>query len=185
LHYVYDNNGNIIYHEGILRDIIERKQAEIEREQLIHELAVKNAESETLRESFAAIVGTFEFSEIIQHILDQIRRVILYDSASLWKWEDNPQKFINGCNLPPMFLDENIAFVTDETNAALPILRGEVPYILNNNVQEELADFKQEPHTYINSWLAFPLKTHGKIIGLMALDGRKKNNSTNTMLNSS
>jgi signal transduction histidine kinase len=175
LHYVHDNNGNIIHHEGILRDITERKQAEIEREQLIHELAVKNAESETLRESFAAIVGTFEFSEIIQHILDQIRRVIPYDSASLWKWEDNLQKFINGCNLPPMFLDENIAFVTDETNAALPILRGEVPYILNNNVQEELADFKQEPHTYINSWLAFPLKTHGKIIGLMALDGRKKN----------
>ena len=70
-------------------------RSELEREQLIRELAVKNAESETLRESFAAIVGTFEFSEIIQHILDQIGRVIPYDSASVWKVEGNMQKFIS------------------------------------------------------------------------------------------
>ena len=35
-------------------------------------------------------------------------------------------------------------------------------------------DFKQEPHTYVNSWLAIPLKTRGKIIGLIALDGKEK-----------
>ena len=157
-----------------MEDITRRKQAEIEREQLILDLAAKNAESETLRESFATIVGTFEFSEIIQHILDQIKRVIPYDSASVWKWEDNLQKFISGRNLPSMFLDGNVEFVTEETNAALPILNGKVPFILNNNVQEELADFKEEPHTYVNSWLAIPLKTRGKIIGLIALDGRKK-----------
>ena len=157
-----------------VRDITRRKQSEIEREKLIAALALKNAESETLRESFAAIVGTFEFSEIIQHILDQARRVIPYDSASIWTREDNLQKFISGRNLPPMFDDGNVEFVIDETNAALPILDGKVPFILNNNVQEELAAFKQDPHTYIKSWLAFPLKTRGKIIGLMALDGRKK-----------
>jgi PAS domain S-box-containing protein len=172
---LYDEQKRITGFFGIQRDITRRKQAEIEREQLINELAAKNAESETLRESFAAIVGTFEFSEIIQHILDQIKRVIPYDSASVWKVEGDKQKFISGRHLPPMFLDANIEFITDETNSALPILRGEVPYILNNNVQEELADFKQEPHTYVNSWLAIPLKTHGKIIGLIALDGREKN----------
>jgi signal transduction histidine kinase len=52
---------------------------------------------------------------------------------------------------------------------------GKVPYVLNNNVQEELADFNPEPHNYVNSWLAIPLKTHGKIIGLIALDGKEKN----------
>ena len=172
---LYDEQKRITGFFGIQRDITKRKQAESEREQLIRELAAQNAESETLRESFATIVGTFEFSEIIQHILDQIKRVIPYDSASVWKVEGNIQKFIYGRDLPPMFLNADIEFVTDETNSALPILRGEVPYILNNNVQEELADFKQEPHTYVNSWLAIPLKTHGKIIGLIALDGKEKN----------
>ena len=161
-----------------VRDITARKKAEFEREQLIHELAARNAESETLRESFASIVGTFEFTEIIQKILDQIRHVIPYDSASVWRIEGDVQKFISGRDLPSVFLDGGIEFVTDESNSALPILRGEVPYILNNNVQEELADFNQEPNTYVNSWLAIPLKTHGKVIGLIALDGRQKNQFT-------
>ena len=172
---LYDEQKRVTGFFCIQRDITERKQAEFEREQLILELAVKNAEFETLRESFATIVSTFEFSEIIQRILDHIKRVIPYDSASVWKLEDNLQKFMIGRDLPPVFFDANIEFITDETNSALPIFRGEVPYILNNNVQEELAVFKQEPYTYINSWLAIPLKTHGKIIGLIALDGREKN----------
>lgn len=76
-----------------------------------------------MRESFATIVGTFEFSEIIQHILDQIKRVIPYDSASVWKWENGRQKFITGRNLPAMIEDANIEFIDDETNSALPVLR--------------------------------------------------------------
>ena len=73
-----------------------------------------------------------------------------------------------------MIEDANIEFIDDETNSALPVLKGDVPYILNNNVQQELADFKDAPHTYVNSWLAIPLRTHGKITGLVALDGKEK-----------
>jgi signal transduction histidine kinase len=156
------------------RELAERKQAERRTESLVRELELKNAESETLRESLARLISTVEFTEIIQQILDQIRRVIPYDTASVWRVEGNVQKFIAGRNLPPMFQNSNVEFIADETNSALPILRGDVPYILNNNVQEELADFKEAPHTYVNSWLAIPLKTRGKVIGLIALDGRSK-----------
>ena len=155
-------------------ELAERKTAEEQKEGLIRELEARNAETETLRESLASIVGTFEFTEIIEHILDQIRRVIPYDSASVWRVEGDLQKLIIGRNLPPPMMDGVIEFQTDETNSALPILNGNVPYILNNNVQEELSDFHEEPHTYVNSWLAIPLKTRGKIIGIIALDGKEK-----------
>ena len=118
---------------------------------------------------------TFEFSEIIQRVLDQIQLVVPYDSASVWRVDGNLQKFISGRNLPDEFKDNNIEFVTDETNSALPILKGEVPYILNGNVQEELPDFQAQPHLYVNSWLAVPLWVRGSIIGLIALDGYRKN----------
>lgn len=154
-------------------ELAERRLDKLQTESLIRELEEKNAESETLRESLASMVSTIEFTGIIQQILDQIRRVIPYDSASIWRVEGNLQKFIGGRNLPEMF-DTNVEFYTDDTNSALPILRGEVPYILNNNVQVELIDFQQEPHTYVKSWLAVPLKTRGKIIGIIALDGREK-----------
>ncbi|MBE0671248.1 MAG: GAF domain-containing protein [Anaerolineales bacterium] len=152
----------------------EKKRTEQHREELIRKLEEKNAESETLRESLASIVGTFEFTEIIQQVLDQIRRVIPYDTASVWRVEGDLQKLLVGRNLPLLMTEGNSVFQTDETNSALPILKGEVPYILNNNVQEELADFHEEPHTYVNSWLAIPLKTRGKIIGIIAMDGNEK-----------
>lgn len=175
---IYDDQKRIAGFFGIQRDITKRKQADRERDELIRELAEKNAESETLRESLASIVGTFEFSEIIQHILEQIRRVIPYDSASVWSVDGDFQNLISGHNLPQEMTESDIYFVTDERNSAMPIINGDAPYLLNNNVQAELKDFQVPPHTYINSWLAIPLKTRGKIIGLIALDGRQKGQFT-------
>lgn len=151
-----------------------RRWADLEREKLIKELETRNRESETLRESLANIVGTFEFSEIIQRILEQIRRVIPYDTASVWTVEEDRQLLLSGVNLPPEAEIRGMTFPLDRSNSAFPILSGEVPYILNNNVQEELQDFQMEPHTYVQSWLAIPLKTRGKIIGLIALDGKSR-----------
>jgi PAS domain S-box-containing protein len=159
----------------MVRDITQRKWIETEREELINELEVKNRESETLRESLATIAGTFEFSQIVNEILDQIRRVIPYDTASVWRVENNQQYIVSGVGMPPEIKIPGTVLTVNENNSAYPLLLGKLPYILNNNVQDELSDFQEEPHTYIQSWLAIPLKIHGKIIGLIALDGRQKN----------
>lgn len=159
----------------MIRDITGRKRIEKEREKLINELKIKNEESETLRESLASIIGTFEFSEIIQRILNQIRHVIPYDTASVWRVEGGEQYIIAGVDMPPEIQIPGTKLTVDENNSAFPLLTGELSYILNNNVQEELQDFQHSPHTYVQSWLAIPLQTRGKIIGLIALDGRQKN----------
>jgi GAF domain-containing protein len=162
----------------VVRDITAPKFFERDRENLIHELEVKNEESETLRESMAGIVGSLEFSEIIENVLDQIKRVVPYDSASIWRTDGRVQELIAGRNLPSELVAGEYSFIVDEGNSATPIFRGEAPYILNLNVQGELKDFQDPPHDYIQSWLAIPLKTRGQIIGLIALDGREKDQFT-------
>ncbi|MCC6567895.1 MAG: GAF domain-containing protein [Anaerolineales bacterium] len=147
-------------------------------ENLIHELEVKNQESETLRESLAGIVGSLEFSEIIEKILDQIKRVVPYDSASIWRIDGRDQKFIAGRNLPAELLVGDYSFEIDDDNAVLPILRDDAPYLLKLDVQNQMRDFQIPPHNYIHSWLAIPLKARGKIFGVIALDGREKNQFT-------
>lgn len=159
-------------------ELVERASIQQQNETLIRELEAKNKESETLRESLEALVSTVKFEEIIQNILDQIKRSIPYDTASVWRVEGKRQILIAGRNLPDLAATGDNEFDTDDNNSAIPILQGEVPYILNNNVQEELSDFQIEPHTYVNSWLAIPLKTHGRIIGIIALDGRNKGQFT-------
>ena len=86
---------------AIVREVTLQKQLEKEREELINELEIKNAESETLRESLASIVGTFEFTEIINRILSQIKRVVPYDTASVWRVDGKQQIIIAGVDLPP------------------------------------------------------------------------------------
>ena len=154
-----------------------RTWSEQEREQLIRALEIKNAESETLRRSLENIVGTFEFTEIIDRILVEIKRVIPYDTASVWKVEGNQQYIITGIDLPPEIKIPGTILVVNEDNSAYPLITGSLPYVLSNNVQAELKDFPP-PHDYIKSWLAIPLKTRGKIIGLIALDGRSRDQFT-------
>ncbi len=165
---LYDEQKRITGFFGIQRDITARKQSEMERVQLISDLASRNEESETLRESLASVINTFEFSEIIQRILDQIKRVIPYDSASVWQVEGQYQKIIAGRGLPQ---GVTTTYPLDGTNSATPLLHGDVAYVLSNNVQDELPDFQEYPDNLINSWLAIPLNTRGKIIGFIALDG--------------
>ncbi|HEX5809001.1 MAG TPA: GAF domain-containing protein, partial [Anaerolineales bacterium] len=154
------------------------KWTEKEREKLIRELEIKNRESETLRRSLASIVGTFEFDEIIARILAEIRHVIPYDTASVWRVEEDFQYIIAGVDLPPEVKIPETMFALDESNSALPLLKGDLPYILNNNVQAELPDFQEVPHNYVQAWIAVPLRTRGKIIGLISLDGKRKDQFT-------
>lgn len=162
---------------AMFHDMSEQKRLELERENLILQLETTNAETEVLRESLAALVGTFEFSEIVQHILNQIRRVVPYDSASVWRTEGSKQYFIGGRNLPPEITSETV-FDVNEGNSAAPIITGKAAYVLNGDVQATRPDFQKSPHTYINSWLAVPLKVKGRVIGVIALDGREKNQFT-------
>ena len=163
---------------SIVRDITLQKQLERDQEGFISELEIKNAESETLRESLASIVGTFEFTEIIDRILGQIKRVVPYDTASVWRVEGRQQIIIAGVDLPPEIHVPGTVLIVNETNSAYPLIMGTIPYILNNNVQEELLDFQNPPANYVQSWLAVPLKTKGKIIGMINLDGKKNDQFT-------
>src|SRR5690349_23988915 len=134
---------------------LKHKWSDEEREQLIHALEIKNAESETLRRSLENIVGTFQFTEIIDRILVEIKRVIPYDTASVWKVEGNQQYIITGIELPPEIKIPGTVLVVNEENSAYPLIMGTLPYVLSNNVQAELKDFPP-PHDYIKSWLAIP-----------------------------
>lgn len=162
----------------MIRDVSQRKWIEQERETLIQELELKNAESETLRRSLSNMVGTLEFKEVIDQVLEEIRRVIPYDTASVWRVEGRNQYIISGVDLPAEIEIPNTVFTVDETNSAYPLLMGTLPYILSNDVQAELSDFQESPHNYVQSWLAIPLKTRGNIIGIIALDGRNRDQFT-------
>jgi PAS domain S-box-containing protein len=157
----------------MVRDISQRKWVETEREKLIKELEDKNAESETLRESMAIIVETLDETRAVSLILEQLEKVIPYDSASVQLLRADVLEIVSIRRLDPP--EEHIGrkFEVSLDEPSYPLIVGQAPYILVEDVQVSMPTFKKgdRPNPHIRSWLAIPLKVKGNVIGIIVLDG--------------
>ena len=164
---------------GVLGAAIERKLTDdvlknelIERQRLINELEIKNAESETLRETTEIITSTLNISEAVRQILQQLQRVVHYDSASVWLFKGNVAHQIGADGLPKEATSVKQHFISkDEPD--YPLWAEGNPYIILSDIQEKYEKFRTPPLNYIHSWLAIPLKVRGKFTGFISLDGKE------------
>jgi PAS domain S-box-containing protein len=153
-------------------NLLEQLQQElVERKLLISELKLKNAESETLRESAAIVAATLERSEAVNRILEQLERVIHYDSASVQLLKNSTLEIVSSRGLDFNRDDIGVKFPLNENEPSYPIFRDGVPYMLYEDVQVSMPAFNDIPHNNIHAWMAIPLKAKGRILGIIALDG--------------
>ena len=147
-------------------------QIELEaRKDLIAELEAKNAEAETLRESTAIVAATLEIPDAVQRILEQLKRVIPYDSASVWLYQGKIAVMLGGNGLPnEVALPRKYDLGEIEPDHLL--LTQDLPFILLHDIQENYPQFREPPINYIHGWMAVPLKARGKLIGFIAFDSR-------------
>jgi len=169
---IRDENGNILFYEGSVEDITPRKEAEADREKLIKELAEKNAEAETLRETTSIVTSTLDVSEAVQRILEQLKRVVPYDSASVWLYDGNTARMVGLDGLPDL-QENDMIYTIDESEPDHPFISDDVPYILIEDIQEKYTQFRRPPINYIRGWLSVALKARGKLIGFISLDSRQ------------
>lgn len=149
-------------------DITDRKQAEEEREKLIIDLREKNAEAETMRETTAIVTSTLNISEAVQRILEQLKRVVAYDSASVWLYKGDEAQLVGGIGLPEL-VENDMRYTVNETEPDYIYWTQDIPYILIEDVQKHYPQFPD----FLHGWLSIPLKVRGKLIGLIALDSHK------------
>ena len=168
---IFDESGQILYYEGTVEDITPRKKAEEEREALIQELAKKNAEAETLRETTSIVTSTLDVTEAVQRILEQLKRAVPYDSASVWLYVGEFAYLMGSDGLSDEF-DKNMKIKIDAGEPDYRFVVEDVPYILLDDVQEQYPQFRTPPSSYIHGWLSVPLKARGNLIGFISLDSR-------------
>lgn len=156
----------------ILRDVTQRKWVETERNQLINELEEKNAVAETLRESTSVVAATLEIEETVQRILDQLRRVVQYDSASVWLYREDQAFMIGSKDLPEGAEKPGHYVISDKEPDYLFFTDPEIPYILLHDIQDDYPQFRTKPKSYIHGWLSIPMRARGKLIGFISLDSR-------------
>ena len=142
-----------------------------ERQKLIEQLEIRNAESETLRETTVIVTSTLDVTEAIKRILEQLKRVVVYDSASVWLYKGNIAYMVGENGLPETVQDKT--YVISELEPDYPLWERNAPYVLLKDVQENYPQFRQHPLDYIRGWLSIPLKVRGKMIGFISLDARR------------
>jgi PAS domain S-box-containing protein len=150
--------------DSTLQDELEQRKA------LIEELEKRNAESETLRESAAIVAASLERAETLYLILEQIARVVPYMSASVQIIVGNMLEIVSSRGLD-VNQDIGTRFPINENEPSHPVILGQAPYILYENIQTSVPSFNEIPHNNIRAWMAVPLKVKGRVIGLITMDG--------------
>ena len=155
--------------EALVRQLNEELEARIAKR--TEELEKRNAESESLRETTVIVTSTLDISEAVQRILQQLKRVIVYDTASVWLYKGTTSHLVGGDGIPDL-PEADKHYTVGENEPDYPLWSQGLPYVLLDDVQENYPQFREPPINYIRGWLGVPLKARGELIGIISLDSR-------------
>lgn len=139
----------------------------------------------TLGETGHTLSGTLNFDEVLDLLLQEIRKVVPYDSANLMVLENDRlviTRFVGYENYPNHPINQataKMSFPIKETKNLYYIYENLAPLVISN-VEESEQWTAVSGTEMINSWVGVPIIAQGKLIGLFSLDKKEKNFYTNS-----
>lgn len=146
----------------------------LEKYQAVEEARRRAETSETLRKAGISVAEKSEFRDTVSHILEQLKRMVFYDSASVQLLDGSELYIIGGAGLKNPAEAAKLRFPIPGNNPNTVVIEKGAPYYLPDAgmVYEQ---FKLSPHNHIHSWLGVPLIVQEKVIGLLTVESEKSN----------
>lgn len=166
---VMDEQGQVSQFIAIKQDMTRRKTMhEAEREARIL--------AEALREAGMALSATLDLDEVMDILLDQIGRVVPYDTVSLMRVGNGRAVIVRARGndpFPKRFIEpENTVFVIGETPNLLELVQSQQAVIVPDT--EKYAGWlKIDVGGHIRCWMGVPIMIEGEIFALLSLDKRE------------
>ena len=135
------------------------------------------ATSEVLRKAGAAITGTLEIDETVTRILEQLKQVIHYATASVQLLNGNELEIIGGSGFDDPKSVIGLRFPIPGNNPNTIVMQTGEPYVLPE-ISDVYGGFQKSPSNHIRSWLGLPLIFQEQVIGLLAIDSDTPNHFT-------
>lgn len=144
----------------------------LEKFQAVEDAQRRAATAEILRKAGMAVTEKLEMRNTVNHILEQLRTIVPYDSASVQLLEGDSLEIVGGHGWDNESEVLNIRFPLQGDNPnAMVINSGSLLYL--PDAAQKYPHFQNPPHDHIRSWLGIPLITKNKVIGLLAVDSFK------------
>ena len=138
----------------------------------LYELESKRRhQAETLREVSFIVGSSLNLEEVLGHILDQLRRVITYDSAAIHLVEGNRRRIIAGHGFPNLetVIGQTYPVKLDKNEPGSIAIHNRRPFVIGD-IAKVNDLFIGLPHERIKSWMGIPLIARDKVIGLITID---------------
>ncbi|HEU5088890.1 MAG TPA: SpoIIE family protein phosphatase, partial [Roseiflexaceae bacterium] len=130
--------------------------------------------ADTLREVARVLSSTFDSNEVLDLILDQLRRVIVYDSASIMLAEGDLLQAVAQRGLDVNAMPQRQTFALRGLSGASMAVAQREPVVINDTA----ASPDWQVHSvgkHIRSWLGVPLLSKGHVLGVLNIDSHQPN----------
>ncbi|MCB9419771.1 MAG: GAF domain-containing protein [Ardenticatenaceae bacterium] len=168
---VLNEKGQISRYIAMKQDVTRRKAIQdADREQRIL--------AESLREAGLALSATLDLDEVMDILLDQIGRVVPYDTMSLLRVGNGRAVVVRTRERDPL-LDqaakaENTVFIIEETPNLSQLIQFKQPVIIPDTAKYP-GWITIEAGAHIRSWIGVPIIVEGEIYVLLSLDKQEPN----------
>lgn len=130
--------------------------------------------ADTLRGVAEAISSKLDFDELLNIMLQELAKVVEFDSVSVQQLQGNQLIIIGGHGWDSQQV-VGLTFSMAGKNPNRVVIETQEPLIINNAPAEYPESFMNPPHDWIRSWLGVPLTYGTNVLGLMALDSSQTN----------
>ncbi len=131
----------------------------------------RRQQAETLREVSFAVGSSLNLKEVLERILDQLGRVVKYDSAAIHIIQGKRRRVIAARGFSDLERIIGVSFPAelDKNEPGSVVIHNRQPLVMGN-ISSLYPIFTKEPHSHIKSWIGVPLIARGKVIGLITID---------------
>jgi signal transduction histidine kinase len=154
---------------SLLSSIADEVGVAVENARLFDAERERRRQADTLLQAASVVTSTLELDELLTRILDQLQRVVNYDSASVQLLEGEGLQVIavHGFSDPEQVLD-----ITFSPQERLPnwIVVDEGRSLNLADVPALYPEFRQPTGRLIQSWLGVPLRVQERCIGMITVD---------------
>ena len=133
----------------------------------------RRQEAETLRQAASTISSTLELDAVVTEILTTLKRVVPYDSGSIFFHEGNQLRIVLANGFANSDQLKNRTFSAD--NELFQIIQSTGRPLIIEDVSKDRRFMDWGISAGIRGWMAVPLITRGHVIGYITLDNHEPN----------